>query len=511
MLEASSPTAIIADEPIVSRLDAVDAAKKPSLVIRTSEISNSNSITRWLRRKREFSESSEPWSLGTVGRRKRKEPAYVIFTSGTTSRPKGVVVSRRALRYHVSTLAQVFNYGADARLLCYLPTHHTDGLVHGVAASLLTGMTIIHPGPFQQSSDVAADLRDNKITHFLAVPTMLAMIKRTLGDCSSLFQLDDFKCLASTAGYLDEKLWEDIENLFGIRLSNFYGMTETVSGSLYCGPDDASYRLGTLGKPVDADLRIIDENGSEVAVDTVGQLQISGKHMMTGYLDDTDATDAVLDSGWLSTGDLFRSDSAGFYYFAGRLKSIIKRGGITVYPEDIRKVVCAVPGVKEAEVVGLPNAVFEEIIAVAVIAEGSLNIDDIRISCNKRLAPERRPDVVEVLPELPRGPSGKVLQDELIATLTVVSAKGVAPDNSVSYQVVAVAAKTFSVDIRELDNSSSPESIENWDSYAGMEFVLALEKQFSLRLSARSIMQIDSIGKAIETITIELDSSRRGQ
>jgi long-chain acyl-CoA synthetase len=194
-------------------------------------------------------------------------PAYVMFTSGTTSTPKGVVISRRALFRHVRTLADVFGYGPDATLLHYLPLHHTDGLVHGPCAALLTGMHVVRPGPF---SPLAAErlpdlLRDHRVTHFLAVPTILSFVQRIFATHPDLFRTGWFRHAISTAGYLDPQFWLEFETTFGLRLANFYGMTETVSGSVYCGPADTSYRRGTLGTPVDCRLRIVGEDGARSA------------------------------------------------------------------------------------------------------------------------------------------------------------------------------------------------------------------------------------------------------
>ncbi len=501
MLQKAGPAALIADESVLKRLAGRADIGLPERAWRVAPSEPGG---------------EEPWpSLADISTTAIDEsvdpvddeiPAYVMFTSGTTSTPKGVVVSRAALRHHVATLAAVFAYDPDARLLSFLPTHHTDGLVHGVAASLLIGMAVIQPGPFTQSTDIEQLLRTHQISHLLTVPTMLAMIMRSSGDRPDLFKYEEFRSLISTAGFLDERLWKEFQDCFGVRVSNFYGMTETVSGTLFCGPTDSTYQLGSLGRPIDAEVRIVDESGEAVASDTVGELHISGKHLMTEYLDDPEATKAVIKDGWLLTGDLFSQDKAGVFHFAGRLKNIIKRGGITVYPEDVRKVVSAVPGVLEVETIGIPDTVFEEIIAVCAVVESGVGAEDIRKACHEGLSPERRPDRIELMDNLPRGPSGKVRCDELIAALVEPSGNDRARPDLLREQVIRVAADTFVVEPSELDDTSSPETLTNWDSYAGMEFVLALEKEFALRLQPRDIMRISDIGKAIEIITAHVNA-----
>lgn len=514
MLRKAAPSALIADDAILRRLVDTTDAELPEVIRGIPGKKASGKFPRWLSSWLDLRTSRLQWPpLPSVPQGRvepgfapvpEEQPAYVIFTSGTTSKPKAAVISRAALQYHVGTLSRVFGYGEDARLLCYFPTHHTDGLVHGVAASLLTGMTVVQPGRFTNSTDLEHVLRSNRISHFLAVPTMLAMIKRTFGDRPKLFQFEGFRSLISTAGYLDEALWKGIENLFNIRVSNFYGMTETVSGSLYCGPDDAQYRFGTLGKPVDAEVRIVSEGGEEVPANTVGELQIAGQHLMSGYLDDREATQAVMTDGWLSTGDLFTRDECGVFRFRGRLKNIIKRGGITVYPEDVRNVVGAMPGVLEVEVLGVPHTMFEETIAVCAVVEAGIDSEQLRAWCRNRLSPERRPDRIELMESLPRGPSGKVLQDALLSALGERRVGIDQPPTSHRDRVIGLAAEIFSVERSALDETSSPDTVEDWDSYASMELVIALEKEFAIRLKPHAIMRMRDLGRTIEIVGAEV-------
>lgn len=438
-------------------------------------------------------------------------PAYVMFTSGTTSLPKAVVISRRALFQHLATLATVFDYGPDARMLHYLPLHHTDGLVHGPAAAITTGMTIVAAGTFSADAvqNLPQALRDNRITHFLAVPTMLALIRRLLSERRDLFATDAFRHLISTAGYLREKQWADFEEHFGLRVSNFYGMTETVSGSLYCGPSESTYRRGSLGKPVDANLRIVASDGSIDLPGSEGELHIGGQHLMDGYLDDPEATSSVLSDGWLATGDFFRVDEDGYFHFVGRKKNIIKRGGTTVYPEDIQKLVADLPGVREVEVVGRPDADFEETIVVCAVVEPGMTENKIAAACAAGLAPERRPDQIVILDSLPRGPSGKVRRDALLAQLDAPAAaiemNGDGQRN-LECRVIEVAADVFSMESDAIDATSTPDSLANWDSFAHLQLVLSLEKKFGIRMTPKDVMQLRSIGHAVDIVARHNDA-----
>lgn len=517
MLRKAAPSAVIADEELLQRL-ADSQEEIPSLNVlrvdrfepygtrsQTAAIGRSTFVSDYP----SIDELNAPAVASVAISNRHALPAYMIFTSGTTSNPKAVIVSRHALQRNIATLSKIFGYDQDARLLHYLPTHHTDGLVHGVAASIFTGMTVVHPGPFDALVNLKQALRANEISHFLAVPAMLSIIRHTYDDCEELFLYDSFRHLISTAGYLDTKFWEEFQEFFGVRISNFYGMTETVSGSLYCGPDNESFRIGTVGKPIDAQVRIVDESGAVLPVEEIGELQIAGPHLMSEYLDDHSATRATIVDGWLSTGDLFRQDSDGFFHIVGRKKNVIKRGGITVYPEDIRRIVVGMPGVVEAEVIGLPNAMFEEIIVVCAVVQEGVDADDIRALCRRELAPERRPDRVELLDELPRGPSGKVQRDALISEFEWNKPHFTSGDGSLRSRVFDLATEIFACDLADLDDASSPDTLGNWDSFAGMEFVIALEQEFDFRLGAEDIMSIRNIGNALEVVSAALGRVER--
>jgi len=486
------PAAVVVDGPMAAVLDRVDAACVPRIRLDTRDCAAASELAR-------------PDAVPIDDR----DPAYLMATSGTTSEPKFVVISRRALYSHVQTLSRVFGYGSGAKLLHFLPTHHTDGLVHGIAASMFTGMSVVCPGKFSQTFDLYHAIREYRPSHLLTVPTILALIFKIYAESADLFDVPEFRHLISTAGFLDESLWERFERTFDLRVSNFYGMTETVSGSLYCGPNDSTYRRGSLGKPIDVDVRIVDENRSCVSDGAVGELQIRGLNVMSGYLGNDEATSAVLDAGWLSTGDLFVKDADGYYSIVGRRKNIVKRGGVTIYPEDVRKVVVEIAGVCEVEVLGIEDAVFGEILAVAAVVDEGVTDEAIRAVLHAELAPERRPDRIELFESLPRGASGKVLRPELIELFKARTPAGIDHERSLHDRVFALAGNAFAADVALLDERASPGTLANWDSYAGMEFVLALESEFDVHLGTREILSIRDLGSALAVVRQAIQRSAR--
>ena len=420
--------------------------------------------------------------------------AYILFTSGTTSNPKGVEITHGNLFAHVATLNRVYGYDANARILNQLPLHHTDGLVEGPMCALLSGGTLHRPGPFsiQQLGRLADWIARHRVTHLVTVPTVLALIER-LGDADrAMFRTGDFRFIVSLAGYLDEGLWRRFEDRFGTRIVNVYGLTETVSGSLYAGPDDASHRYGTIGKPVDCECRIVDEAGKDLPPGQVGELLLRGPHVMPGYFRNPEATAEALRDGWLRTGDLATVDEAGCYAIVGRKKNVIIKGGINVYPEKVNAALKSHPEVIDAATFGLPDPVWGETVAACVTLRSPVAPAVLIEHCRGLIAPESLPSEIHVLPEFPRGPAGKPVLNALKSHVLKVRSQAPAPDPAA--EVYAIAARCFKTSAAALSPASSPENTAGWDSYAHMELTNALECALGIRLAPKDIMSMESLG-----------------
>ncbi len=506
ILEKTRPAILIADAPVLERL----GPDRPSVLWRSGTSARNvpkSELERGYSSRPAapfpsldaFTRTEGNWEPPALG---DDLPAFIISTSGTTSKPKATVQSRGALRVHIETLASVFGYDADARFLNLLPAHHVDGLVHGVYASLMTGMTNVQPGLFTVDLDIAALLRRFDTTHFLSNPTMLAIIRRNYGDRPDLFRTASFRMLASSAGMLHAGFWKEFQDFFGIPLNNFYGQTETVSGSIYCGPADSTFRLGTLGKPLGAQAKLVDAAGESVGPGVPGELMIAGPHVMSGYLDDSEATAAALRDGWLATRDICVVDADGFFKMVGRSKTVVKRGGATIHPEDVGRVLLQMPGVQSAEVLGVPDPTFEEALVACVVVEKGVTIVDIREYCAAELSAERRPDRVELFDVLPVGSSGKVRRDTLLAMIADrrAAAAVLTDPTDLVILLLTLAAETFQVSTSALTLESSQQTVDGWDSFNHMEFVLGLEERFGIRLRAKEVMRLGSIRDAVEMV-----------
>lgn len=432
--------------------------------------------------------------------------ALIFFTSGSTSMPKAVELSHRAVCIHLGTLARQHGYHTESRLLNPLPWHHVDGLIQGPLVALSVGATLYRPIPFQaQTVPRFLDLMYSEaITHLVVVPTMLALLTRLGIKQGESFQTNTFSHVISTAGYLELDLWQRFESLFAVKVANTYGLTETVAGGLFCGPTAQTRKIGTLGKPVDCVVRIIDEQGEDVTPGTCGELLMQGGNLMTGYFANPEATAAVLRDGWLHTGDLVWCDDEGFIHFKGRAKNVILSGGHTIYPEEISEVLSQHADIEAAAVVGLPHPEWEEIVAAAVVTRTRLQEEEVLDFCRHYLPAYKLPRRILFLDALPLGPSGKVRLDRLREVFGVDSQAGNSRTErhsaEIAPRIMQLARTIFRVRDLPLNESSSPENTPGWDSLAHMELITAMEAEFNVHLNEHDIMAITHLGAAIATV-----------
>ncbi len=343
-------------------------------------------------------------------------PAFVLYTSGTTGRAKGAIVTHANVVHSCTTYQRVYGLRDGERTLVAVPLFHVTGLV----AQLLTmtavaGTTVILPrfDPAAALSLLAAEA----ITHMIAAPTVYVMLMAQPG--FEAVRLPGLRVLGyggapiASATVHRLRAW-----LPGVRLHNTYGLTETASPAT-CLPDAAALdRIGSVGRPVPvAECRTIEPgSGRECDAGEVGELWVKGPMVVAGYWANPEATAAaIVDGGWLRTGDLAAIDGAGYVTIKDRLKDMINRGGEKVYCVEVEEVLCGHPGVLEAAVVGVPDPVYGEVVKACVVPRPGTRLDagEVRDWVRARLAKFKAPEHVEVRDALPRNPNGKVVKSLL--------------------------------------------------------------------------------------------------
>jgi len=435
--------------------------------------------------------------------------AYVLFTSGTTSRPKGVRISHRALFAHLRTLSEQYGYDSDARILNVLRLHHTDGLTQGPVVAFANRATVYRPFAFEipRLGELLDLIYTYRITHLVAVPTIIALIQRLGSDYREAFQTGDFRFVISAADLLEPELWRDFEERYGTQIANLYGLTETVTGGLFCGPAQDHRRIGTVGKPVDCRARIVDDAGRELGPDEVGELQLKGDNVMSGYLSAPEATAEVLVDGWFSTGDLLSRDRDGFYHVKGRKKLLIITGGINVHPEEVTEALRRSPAVSDAVTYGEPDPTFgEKVISCVVVADGQSTTEQLLLEhCRANLESEKIPARIHLLDELPKTAAGKTRVADVrqrVAALEQRGADGSA--TSTAEVLLEVATRCFGAPPGTLGIEAATGDVLGWDSLAHLELVAVLERRFDVSFSTAEIMQVERLSDALRIIEEKL-------
>jgi long-chain acyl-CoA synthetase len=339
-----------------------------------------------------------------------------------------------------------------------------------------------------------------RVTHLVAVPTMLALIARFGRGLEDCFKTEDFRFVVSAAARLEAHLWIEFETRFQTRVVNVYGLTETVTGSLFCGPDEATRRTGTLGKPVDCRARVVGADGQDVPPGEEGELRLAGPHLMAGYWLEPEATAAVLQDGWLATGDRVRQDADGFYHLTGRAKSVIISGGHNVAPEEVAEVLNAHPGVREACVLGVEEPDWGEAVVACVVVDAGVEAEALQRHCHAHLSAYKMPARFVFLDALPKGPSGKVQLEAVRGLMAARPDAESGAGGSIAQQVTALAARCFRVAPAELSPASGPHNTLGWSSLANLEFIVALEKAFGIAIGTRDVMTLTTLGDATQIV-----------
>ena len=500
------------DQAICTRLQ-ISEGSRPFSVVPIAEVVKGSLFDRFKKKRSDENESltfpalcnSVPPSTSLPSNVPASTTAYILFTSGTTSEPKGVEITHANLFAHFATLQQQYGYTSDTRLLNILPLYHCDGLVQGPMLAFAVGGACFRPMAFQL--DKLGALLDTiyklRITHWLTVPTVIALAVEFGADFSDAFQTPDFQFVISTAGYLDERVWEKFEAQFGTRVVNVYGLTETVSEALYCGPSEETRQIGTIGKPVDVQARIIDEEGRDVVPGEIGELLLRGDNIMKGYFNLPAATAEVIQDGWLFSGDLARVDEQGFYKIVGRKKNVIISGGMNVYPEDVASVLRNIPGIIDAVVFGVADERWGEKVATCVEVDPAreLTTESIRASFLKQASTDMLPHEIAICSKLPRGPAGKVIIQEARQLLN--SAQSNEPINGggdIVDRILATAARVFNVEASHLSGESNRKNTESWSSLAQVDLILSIEKEFQFRMATRDVMNVQTLQDVIDVV-----------
>ncbi|MEV5877191.1 long-chain fatty acid--CoA ligase [Streptomyces sp. NPDC052101] len=352
--------------------------------------------------------------------REPDDVAVVFYTSGTTGKPKGVMLTHRNILYNVERMVTTpYAFRSDDVLLGCLPLSHGFGQICGMLTGFRAGISIVMMSRFS-GREALALMTKHRCTVFMGVPTMYFGLLDAVAQGGQVPRLDR---VYSGGSALPVKTLEDVRSTFGCPVYEGYGMTETSCSVAYHYPG-LTFRSGTVGVPITGiTVGIARPNSDRIdllPVGEVGEIVVRGPSVMAGYLGRPDLTAEVLIDGWFLTGDLGRLDGDGYLSVVGRKKDLILRGGYNVYPREIEEILVEHPAVAQVAVIGVPHPVLgEEVWAIVVPArpeEVTSGSDEEIIEWGKqRLAAYKYPRRVEFIDALPLGSSGKVLKRMLVS------------------------------------------------------------------------------------------------
>ncbi|HVN12080.1 MAG TPA: long-chain fatty acid--CoA ligase [Kineosporiaceae bacterium] len=368
---------------------------------------------------RPFDELYQAPDTGEIAPTNADDTAVLLYTSGTTGRPKGAELTHFQMFMACTVAGDTFGFEPDDVMLVVLPLFHAFGLSSSLNTTIRFGATTVLIPRFDPNAVFDAIDR-HRATLICGVPTMyIALTRADVGDRD----VSSLRVGASGGASIPGEVIRAFEATFpGVVILEGYGLSETVAFATF-NASAQERKVLSIGKPMwGVDLRIVDEADRPLppGPDNVGEIIMRGHNVMKGYYKNPEATATAMKNGWFHTGDLAYADEDGFIFIVDRTKDLVIRGGFNVYPREIEEVLYAHEAVVEAAVIGKPDErLGEEVIAfVSIAPDARVTPEELIAYARERVAAYKYPREVHILPELPKGTTGKILKTELRPAVT---------------------------------------------------------------------------------------------
>ncbi|WP_147533165.1 acyl-CoA synthetase [Bacillus marasmi] len=345
-------------------------------------------------------------SLKDMVELREEDPLAMIYTGGTTGKPKGVVLAHRSIMSNALNTVLSWNLTEHDCTLSSMPMFHTGGLNVLSIPLLLIGGKVVITSAFDPVKSIEY-INTYHCTIVIFVPTMYHMMFQTEEFKSSKFP--SIRIFLSGGAPCPLEVYDTFQKK-GIAFKEGYGLTEAGPNNFYIDPKVANIKRGSVGKPMMFNMvKLVTEDGHEAGPNEVGEILIKGKHVFIQYWNNPEATAQSMQNGWLHTGDLGRMDEEGFFYIVGRKKDMIITGGENVYPLEIEHWLESHPEIDEAAVIGLPDTKWGEVVTAFVVVTNSLlQGTDLIAYCGRKLGKYKIPRKFILVDELPKTHVGKI-------------------------------------------------------------------------------------------------------
>lgn len=397
--KAKGIVAVSTLQPILQEI----AKETPYLdtIVYTEALENELSIHSFLEN------AVSPVSSATIT---EEDIAVVLYTSGTTGVPKGVMLTHKNLHSNAESCIQFLELTKDDRIVTVLPLFHVFCMTICMNASILAGATMIMIPSFSPV-ELIEKMNKNKATIFAGVPTMYNFLLQvaTTGE-----KLQSLRLCVSGGASLPLAVLDKFKQLTGLEIKEGYGLSEASPATAF-NPLRGKSKPGSIGVNIPfVENKIVDDNGAEVKVGEIGELIVRGPNVMKGYLGMPEETAQAIKNGWLYTGDLAKMDSDGYIYIVDRKKDLIIVGGYNVYPREIEELLYAHPDIVEAAVIGVPDEHYGEAIKAFVVTKNNdLNSEEVKNYLEDKLVKYKQPKIIEFIAQLPKNATGKIVKKEL--------------------------------------------------------------------------------------------------
>jgi long-chain acyl-CoA synthetase len=359
---------------------------------------------------------------GDIAPTRPEDVAIILYTSGTTGKPKGAQLTHDNLLMNAIVGARISSATADDVTLGTLPFFHAFGASNVMNTAIYAGGTLSLLPRFDPVKALQMIQRD-RITVFAGVPTMYIAFLKAYAEGE--WDVSTLRLAISGGAALPEQVLREFEEKFGTPILEGYGLSESSPSATFNRPDKPR-KVGSIGLPIwGVELKVLGDDGQALGDGENGEICIRGHNVMKGYHNRPEATAEAIDTdGWLHTGDIGFRDADGYYFIVDRKKEMVIRGGFNVYPREIEEVLYQHPAVLEAAVFGTPDPTMgEEVVAAVALRPGmSAGEDELIAFVKERVAAYKYPRRMWVLETLPKGPTGKILKLELKAQLVPAKA-----------------------------------------------------------------------------------------
>jgi malonyl-CoA/methylmalonyl-CoA synthetase len=345
--------------------------------------------------------------------------AMILYTSGTTNLPKGVVTTHKNIEAQISTLVTSWKWSANDHILCILPLHHVHGIINVISCALWSGATVEFLPSFSAES-VFGTFQKREVNVFMAVPTIYFKLISYWESLPAEQQkqlsetLAKFRLMVSGSAALPVSVMEKWKNISSHTLLERYGMTEIGMG--ISNPYDEERKAGYIGKPLlGVDARLVDENNAVVEIGQPGEIQIKGDNVFLEYWNKPEATKKTFtEDGWFKTGDIAVVED-GYYRILGRDSiDIIKSGGYKISALEIEEILRTHPTINDCSVIGIPNEEWGElVVAVLIVKDKGLDLKELNTWIREKMPAYKTPRQYKIVEELPRNAMGKVTKNDL--------------------------------------------------------------------------------------------------